>query len=89
MFSTFEYRYVLVMKKIMMALVFLFSLSAMSYAQTAAPAKPQQKEQKKKAEKAEKSAKDAPAKATATPAGSHLKKDGTPDKRYKENKKKS
>lgn len=56
------------MKKLVLAVAMLFSVSAFSFAQTKTPAKqPQTSQQAKK-------------------DTTHMKKDGTPDKRYKENK---
>lgn len=81
------------MKKIMMALALLFSLSAVSFAQT----KPEKKKAEKQAtarksaptaSKAESTAPVAPeaTAATSKKAAGPMKKDGTPDKRFKANK---
>lgn len=80
------------MKKIMLALALLFSLSAVSFAQT----KPEKKKAEKQttarkvapaAVKAESTAPAAPeATAPSKKVAGPVKKDGTPDKRYKANK---
>ncbi len=61
------------MKRLLLALVMILTLAGASMAQTT-PAKNQDKKQEKKEVPAGKS------------GNVHLKKDGTPDKRYKENK---
>ena len=67
------------MKKLLLALLVFTFTTVASYAQTTKPAQEKQKTHKKQPTAA-------PAAATAQPAAEHSKKDGTPDKRYKENK---
>lgn len=82
------------MKKILLAVAFLLSLSAMSFAQSKEGAKKPEKQaasQKPQVVKKEKAATDTakkvkPAVAPKAMAAGPMKKDGTPDKRYKENK---
>lgn len=66
------------MKKLFITAAMLLGFSGLMFAQTT-PAKSNAKPAKAKTETAK------PVKADTTKSATHLKKDGTPDKRYKEN----
>jgi hypothetical protein len=76
-----------IMKRLILAIAVVICSIGASYAQTTA-AKPAQQKTKVAKKTADKTVKDTKTATTAAPAASAqpLKKDGTPDKRYKENK---